>query len=157
MKKKVEVSRTNREFLKRIDALTDTTEGCDHSELEEELRGCGIDATHLKESAYDRLRQLATHKYTSLGKDIPEQMSQALRQLSPPTPEEEQQKKKSAASSRVKDFLANIRSSVTIPISGMNQSFAPAYRNRSEEISNEDEKLLNAHQVELDAKEPRHD
>ena len=124
MKKKVEVS-TNSEFLKRIDALTDTTEGCDRSELEVELRGCGIDPTRLKESAYDRVRQLATHKYTSLGKDIPEQMSRALRQLRPPTPEEEQQKKKSAASSRVKDFLANIRSSATLPISGMNESSAP--------------------------------
>jgi hypothetical protein len=108
MKKKVDVSKTTRDFLKRFDALTDTTEDSDRSELEEELRACGIDPTRLKNSAYDRLRRLATQNYTSLGKDVPAQMSRALRQLRPPTPEEEEDKKKLTASSKVKDFLSNL-------------------------------------------------
>jgi hypothetical protein len=157
MKKKVDVPKNTRDFLKRLDALTDAGEGDDRKELEEELRACGLDPERVKNSAYDRLRRSATHNYTSLGKDVPAQMSRALRQLRPPTPEEEEQNKKSAASSRVKDFLSTLRSSASLPVSAMNQSFAPAFRNKGVEITSEDEEILNAQQADLDAKEPRND
>jgi hypothetical protein len=157
MKKKVDVSKNTRDFLKRFDALTDTTDGYDRTELGEELRALGPDPERVKNSAYARLRQLATHNYTSLGKDVPARMSRALRQLRPPTPEEEEQKKNSVASSRVKEFLTNLRSSASLPIGGLNQSFATAFRNRLGEISKEDEEILNAQQVDLDAKETRND
>ena len=155
MKKKVGDSKNAREFLKRFDALTDTTADCERAELEEELRACGVDPARARSSAYDRLRKLATHHYTSLGKNVPAQMSQALRQLRPPTPEEAEEKKKSAASSKVKEFLSNIRlgTGAILPAGALNQSFARAFRNKAGEMSNEDEDLLNTQQADLDAQE----
>lgn len=156
MKKKVDVSKNAREFLKRFDALTDTTADCERAELEEELRACGVDPDRARSVAYDRLRKLATHHYTSLGKDVPAQMSQALRQLRPPSPEEVEKKKKSAASSKVKEFLSNIRSGAgaILQTGTLNQSFAPAFRMKAGEVSKEDEDILSAQQADLDAQEP---
>ena len=89
-------SQKDAEFVKRLDALIGAPDGRDNSALDEDLRECGIDPKQLREVAYERIRSIATQKFTSLGKDCPPQMREALRQLRPPTPEEEELNRRSS-------------------------------------------------------------
>jgi hypothetical protein len=147
-------SQKDAEFLKRLEALTDASNERDKSAVDEDLRECGIDPNELRKVAYDRIRNIATQKYISLGKDCPPQMREALRQLRPPTPEEEELNKKSQAASTVQGLLSSIRSGITSVLANpasAGGTFAPAFRNKQEELTQNDRDLLNAQQSELDS------
>jgi hypothetical protein len=147
-------SQKDAEFVKRLDALIGTPDGRDNSALDEDLRECGIDPKQLREVAYERIRSIATQKFTSLGKDCPLQMREALRQLRPPTPEEEELNRRSQAASTVQSLLSSIKVGVTSvlanPVSS-GAAFAPAFRNKQEELTQKDRDLLNSQQSELDS------
>ena len=138
-------------ILNRMDALLGTGEASE--DLISELRQLGIDAEELKGTAFQRIRALATQKYSSRGEDLPARMGEALSQLRPPTPVEEQARRKERANSRVKDMLAAIKnagSSFSVPA-----RFAPAYRNKETETPESDKELLEDQQKELDGEGER--
>lgn len=141
-------------FVKRFDALTGVANDRDKPALDEDLRECGIDPNQLRKVAYDRIRNIATQKYTSLGKDCPLQMQEALRQLRPPTPEEEEQSKRSQATSTVQSLLSSLKAGMASLLPSpapVGLTFAPAFRNKQEELTQKDRDLLNSQQSELDS------
>jgi hypothetical protein len=141
-------------FVKRLDALTGVANERDKAALDADLRECGIDPNQLRKVAYDRIRNIATQKYTSLGKDYPPQMREALRQLRPPTPEEEELNKKSQAASAVQGLLSSIKSGIASVLANPapgGATFAPAFRNRQEELTQKDRDLLHSQQSDLDS------
>jgi hypothetical protein len=81
-------------------------------------------------------------------------MREALRQLRPPTPEEEELNRRSQAASTVQSLLSSIKAGVTSvlanPVSS-GAAFAPAFRNKQEELTQKDRDLLNSQQSELDS------
>ena len=151
-------SQKDAEFVKRLDALIGAPDGRDNSALDEDLRECGIDPKQLREVAYERIRSIATQKFTSLGKDCPPQMREALRQLRPPTPEEEELNRRSQAASTVQSLLSSIKAGVTSvlanPVSS-GAAFAPAFRNKQEELTQKDRDLLNSQQSEFDSRQDK--
>jgi hypothetical protein len=80
-------------------------------------------------------------------------MVEAIRQFRPPTPEEEEQNKRSQATSTVQSLLSSIKAGVTSVLADpapAGATFAPAFRNKQEELTQKDHDLLNAQQSELD-------
>jgi len=76
-------------------------------------------------------------------------MSEALKQMRPPTPEEEKAAQSKKVNTRVEDFLALLKqagSAFAAPT-----AFAPAYRNKQEESSDGDEELIRKQQEDLDS------
>jgi hypothetical protein len=147
-------SQKDAQFLRRFDALTGATDEREKSAVDEDLLECGVDPNQLRKVAYDRIRNIATQKYLSLGKDCPPQMQEALRQLRPPTPEEEEQNKRTQAASLVQGLLSSIKagiSSVLPNSTPAGATFAPAFRNKHEELTEKDRDLLNSQQSELDS------
>lgn len=141
-------------FVKRLDALTGVPNDRDKPALDEDLRECGIDPNQLRKVAYDRIRNIATQKYTALGKDCPPQMQEALRQLRPATPEEEEQSKRSQATSTVQSLLSSLKTGMAslLPSAApAGPTFAPAFRNKQEELTQKDRDLLNSQQSDLDS------
>ncbi len=140
-------------FLKRLDALTGSSEDRDSSTVKEQLRERGVDPDLLRKAAYDRLRQSATQRYSSQGKNVPPQMVEALRQLRPPTPEEEEQTRTAEAASKVQSLLDHIKAGIAAVVDNNNEigDFAPAFRNKKGQVSRSDSDLLNSHQSELDS------
>lgn len=147
-------SQKDAEFLKRLDALTSPSDEPDKSAVDEDLHACGVDPNQLRKVAFDRIRSIATQKYTPFGKDCPPQMQEALRQLRPPTPEEVEQNKRSQATATMQSLLSSIKAGVTSVLANpapAGASFAPAFRNKQEELTQKDRDLLNAQQSELDS------
>jgi hypothetical protein len=141
-------------FVRRLDALTGVANDRDKAALDADLRECGVDPNQLRKVAYDRVRSIATQKYTSLGKDCPPQMLEALRQLRQPTPEEEELNKRSQATSTVQSLLSSIKSGITSVLANpapAGATFSPAFRNKQEELTQKDRDLLHAQQSELDS------
>jgi hypothetical protein len=148
MKKPNKISEKDRAFLDQVDALLDGPESSSN-DLKDELRQFGLDSDELRNVAFQRIRSFATQKYSSKGKDLPVRMSEALKQLRPPTAEEQQASSAERAKSRVQEFLAAIKNlgTNTFDVPG---NFAPAYRNKQEETSESDKKLLEDQQRKLD-------
>src|ERR1700723_1000480 len=143
-----------RVLLNRLVALTSTAEGRDQSVLDDDLRECGIDPTELRTIAYDRLRRVANHNYSTLDKETPPKLRDFLRQMRPPTPEEEQGKEQAQAASKINDLLSSIRSGIAstfrLPV-GRTENLGHAFRNKKEELTQRDRDLLKSHQSEIDA------
>lgn len=148
MKKPNKISEKDRAFLDQVDALLGNPEPSPN-ELRDELQQLGLDSDELEKVAFQRIRSFATQKYSSRGKDLPLRMSEALRQLRPPTPEEQEASRTERAKSRVQGFLAAIKNlgSSTLDVPA---NFAPAYRNKEEETPESDRKLLEDQQKQLD-------
>jgi len=148
MKKPKNISERNRAFLDQIDALIGDPEPAP-KELAAELEQVGLDSEELRNVGFQRIRSFATQKYSSKGKDLPVRLSEALKQLRPPTPEEQEASRAERAKSRVQGILAAIKnvggSTFTNP-----GNFAPAYRNKEDETSESDKKLLEDQQKQLD-------
>jgi hypothetical protein len=151
MKKPKDISDKDRAFLDRIDALVDNPDPSP-KDLAAELEQFGLDPDELRDQAFQRIRNFATRKYSSKGRDLPVRMSEALRQLRPPTPQEQQVSLAERAKSRVQGILAAIKDagSSTFAVSG---DFAPAYRNKEEETPESDKKLLEDQQKQLDGED----
>jgi hypothetical protein len=153
-KKKEKKSEDEDLFLDRLAALSEALDEGDESTLEEHLIECGIDPAELRRAAYDRLRLIASQNYTTLGRDCPPKLRDALRQMRPPTPEEEQERQKSQATSKINDLLSSIRSGITsalAPPATEAESLAHAFRNKKKELTQKDRDLLKAHQDEIDS------
>jgi len=148
MKKPKNISERDRAILDQIDALIGDPEPSP-KELAAELEQVGLDSDELRDVAFQRIRSFATQKYSSKGKDLPVRLSEALKQLRPPTPEEQEASRAERAKSRVQGILAAIKNvgSSTFATPG---NFAPAYRNKEEETSESDKKLLEDQQKQLD-------
>ena len=148
MKKLKTISQRDRAFLDQIDALIGDPEPS-QKELAAELEQVGLDSDELRNVAFQRIRSFATQKYSSKGKDLPVRLSEALKQLRPPTPEEQEAARAERTKLRVQGILAAIKnvggSSFAAP-----GNFAPAYRNKEEETSESDKKLLEDQQKQLD-------
>jgi hypothetical protein len=143
MKNKTNISPQDEKFLDEVDAILGVT---DDEEISSELDDCGVDPDAVRLELFQRIRRRATEKFTSRGEEIPPLMSDALRQLRPPSPEEQRTIDSNTAMSRVKDFLA----SLSAPASP-SASFAPAFRNKAGEISKRDEEILREQQRLLEA------
>lgn len=149
MKKIKNISEQHRAFLDQIDALIGDRQPSPE-ELAAELEQLGLDPGELRNEAFQRIRSFATQKYSSKGKDLPIRLSEALKQLRPPTPEEQEASRAERAKSRVQGILAAIRNVGTSSVAGPGD-FAPAYRNKKEgETSESDQKLLEDQQKQLD-------
>ena len=90
-------------------------------------------------------------RYTSLGKNPPQSMREALAQLRPATPEEEEQTKTAQALSKVQSILANIKSGAVSLLGNPGVSLAPAFRNKQVDLTQADRELLDAQQIEIDS------
>jgi len=148
MKKPKNLSEKDRAFLTHIDALLGTQEPSPN-DLAAELEQFDLNADELRNEAFQRIRSFATQKYSSKGKELPARMSEALRQLRPPTPAEQRASLAERAKSRVQNFLAAIKDT------GFNTfaepaTFGLAYRNKEDETPESDKKLLEDQQKELD-------
>jgi len=148
MKKPKNISERDRAFLDQIDALIGDPEPSP-KELAAELEQVGLDSDELRDVAFQRIRSFATQKYSSKGKDLPVRLSEALKQLRPPTPEEQEASRAERAKSRVQGILAAIKN-VGSSTFGTPGNLAPAYRNKEEETSESDKKLLEDQQKQLD-------
>jgi hypothetical protein len=148
MKKPKNISEKDRAFLNHIDALLGNPEPSPN-DLAAELEQFGLNPDELRNEAFQRIRSFATQKYSSKGKQLPARMSEALRQLRPPTPTEQQASLAERAKSRVQSILATIQDtgSTTFVVPA---TFAPAYRNKEDETHESDKKLLEDQQKELD-------
>jgi hypothetical protein len=89
MKKPKNISERDRAFLDQIDALIGDPEPSP-KELAAELEQVGLDSDELRDVAFQRIRSFATQEYSSKGKYLPIRLSEALKQLRPPTPEEQE-------------------------------------------------------------------
>lgn len=148
MKKPKNISEQDRAFLDQIDALIGDSEPSP-KELAAELEQLGLDPDELRNVAFQRIRSFATQKYSSKGKDLPVRLSEALKQLRPPTPEEQETSRAELAKSRVQGILAAIKNVGTATFAAPG-NLAPAYRNKEEETSESDKKLLEDQQKQLD-------
>jgi hypothetical protein len=148
MKKPKDISDKDRAFLDQIDALVDDPDSSP-KDLAAELEQFGLDPDELRDQAFQRIRSFATQKYSSKGRELPVRMSEALRQLRPPTPQEQQASRAERAKSRVQGILEAIKDAgaSTFAVPG---NLAPAYRNKEEETPESDQKLLEDQQKELD-------
>jgi hypothetical protein len=151
MKKPKDKSDKDRVFLDQIDALVGDPNSSP-KDLAVELEQFGLDPDELRDQAFQRIRSFATQKYSSKGRELPVRMSEALRQLRPPTPQEQQASLAERAKSRVQDILAAIKDAgaSTFAVPG---DFAPAYRNKEEETPESDKKLLEDQQKQLDGED----
>jgi hypothetical protein len=148
MKKPNRISEKDRAFLDQVDALLDSPESSSN-DLKDELQELGLDSEELQKAAFQRIRSFATQKYSSKGQDLPVRMSEALKQLRPPTAEEQQASSAERAKSRVQGLLAAIKNVGTNPLA-VPANLAPAYRNKEEETPESDKKLLEDQQKQLD-------
>lgn len=151
MKKPRDISEKDRAFLDQIDALVGDS-APSPKDLAGELEQFGLDADEVRDRAFQRIRSFATQKYSSKGRELPARLSEALRQLRPPTPQEQQASLAERAKSRVQGILAAIKDAgaSTFAVSG---DFAPAYRNKEEETPESDKKLLEDQQKQLDGED----
>jgi hypothetical protein len=147
MKKPKKISEKDRAFLDQVDALLDSP--ASSNDLKDELQQFGIDSDELRNVAFQRIRTFASEKYSSKGRGLPVRMSEALKQLRPPTAEEQQALSAQRAKSRVQGILAAIKNTGSSTFE-MPASFAPAYRNKEEETPESDRKLLEDQQKQLD-------
>src|ERR1035441_7377143 len=108
MKKHINISPREQEFLNRIDALVGSSDE-PASDLASELELLGIDPDELRSAAFQRIRSYASIKYLSRGMNPPARMSEAMKQMRPPTPEEEKAAQSKRAGTRVQDFLASLK------------------------------------------------
>ena len=152
MKKPNPISDQDREFLEQLDALIGSAEPT-AEELAADLEECGVDPKALKEATFQALRAYATANYSSKGAALPPLMSEALKQMRPPSPEEQAAARSERATSRVKSLLASLRGVGESLSSG--QSFAPAFRNKQEGMPDSDKEILRQQQEELDQKTRR--
>jgi hypothetical protein len=148
MKKPKNISERERACLDQIDALIGDQKPSP-KELAAELEQLGLNPDELRNVAFQRIRSFATQKYSSRGKDLPVRLSEALKQLRPPTPEEEEVSRTEHAKSRVQGILAAIKNVGTATFAAPG-NFAPAYRNKEEETPESDRKLLEEQQKQLD-------
>ena len=152
MKKPNSISDQDRRLLEQLDALVGGMEPSS-AELAAELEAYDVDPKELRESAFQRIRAYATKQYSSRSADLPPMMSEALKQMRPPTPQEQEAERSERATSRVQNLLASLRGageSLTL-----NRSFALAYRNKQEDTPDSDEELLRQQQEDLDKKAKR--
>jgi hypothetical protein len=151
-KKKAKISRETESFYEKVDALLGAPPQREIAEIEGQLRLEGIDPERLGQSAHTRLRELAVHRYLSLGKDVPLELQEAIRQLRPPTAEQIEEREMSQANSTIKDFLAKIKAgAASILDPGVpDAAFAPAFRrNKRQPLSENDQEILDAQQSEV--------
>jgi hypothetical protein len=148
MKKPNGISEKDRALLDQVDALLGNPEPSS-KDIKDELQHLGLDADELQKVAFERIRTFATQKYSSKGKDLPVRMSEALRQLRPPTPEEQEASRAERAKSRVQGLL-NAMKTASRNAFAVPANLAPAYRNKEEETPETDKKLLEDQQKELD-------
>ncbi|WP_128915504.1 hypothetical protein [Granulicella sibirica] len=150
MKNLKTISDQDRALLDQIDALIGNSE-VSPAALSSEMTALGIDPSELQQAVFQRLRKVATQKYSSMGNDAPPLMSEALKQTRPLTVQEEQIVRSERAASRVQDFLSSLKNG------GLFQqplAYAPAYRNKQEDATDDDE-LLRAQQEDLDNESER--
>jgi hypothetical protein len=148
MKKPTNISENGRAFLDQIDALLDNPEPSPN-DLATDLKQFGLESDELRTVVFQRIRSFATQKYSSKGKELPTRMSEALRQLRPPTPEEQEAFRAECAKSRVQGILAAIKNVGTATFA-VPADLAQAYRNKEEETPASDKKLLEDQQKQLD-------
>jgi hypothetical protein len=151
MKKPKNISERDRAFLDQIDALIGDPEPSP-KELAAELEQVGLNPDELRDVAFQRIRSFATQKYSSKGKDLPVRLSEALKQLRPPTPEEQEASRAERAKSRIQGILAAVKNVGTSTFATRG-NFAPAYRNKEEETSESDKRLLEDQQKQLDGED----
>jgi hypothetical protein len=151
MKKPKNISERDRAFLDQIDALIGDPEPSP-KELAAELEQVGLNPDELRDVAFQRIRSFATQKYSSKGKDLPVRLSEALKQLRPPTPEEQEASRAERAKSRIQGILAAVKNVGTSTFATPG-NFAPAYRNKEEETSESDKRLLEDQQKQLDGED----
>jgi hypothetical protein len=148
MKNLKNISAQEQEFLDKVDALVGSAEAS-AADIASELEQAGIDPEELRRAAFQRIRSFANEKYTARGMNLPPRMSEALKQMRPPTTEEEKSAQSKKANTRVQDFLASLKqtgSALTAPT-----AFAPAYRNKQEETPDGDDELIRKQQEDLDS------
>ena len=130
----------------RVDALIGASEPTP-AELSAELAAFGLHPEDLQRALFQRVRAVATERYTSMGRALPTLMSEALKQTRPRSPDEERAYQAGSATSRVQGILGLIQNAgrqFSQPL-----TFAPAFRNK-DDAAGDDEDLLRAQQQELD-------
>jgi hypothetical protein len=150
MKNPKAISDQDRALLDQINALIGSSE-VSPTALSSEMTALGIDPSELQHAVFQRLRKVATQKYSSMGNDAPPLMSEALKQTRPLTVQEEQTVRYERATSRVQDFLSSLKIGNLFlqPLAS-----APAYRNKQEGAQDDDD-LLRSHQEDLDDESER--
>jgi hypothetical protein len=147
MKKPKNISAKDQAFLDQIDALVGNSD-ISAPDLAAEVEQFGINPNELRQAAFQRIRSFANEKYSSRGLNLPPRMSEALRQMRPPTPQEQEAAQSARAISRVQGLLESLKevgNVFTAPT-----TFAPAYRNKQEGTPESDEQLLQDQQKDLD-------
>jgi hypothetical protein len=132
--------------LDKFDALLGSVESS--YDVTSELQQFGLNAEDLRSAAFQRIRERATQRYSSRGKDIPPKMGEALAQLKPPTAAEEHALKEKRAVQHVQNFLAAVRTAGASAFQPL--SLAPAFRNKEDETPESDRQLLDEQQKQLD-------
>jgi hypothetical protein len=150
MKNPKNISAQDQAFLDQIDALLGISE-TSAPDLALELELFGIDPNELRQAAFKRIRSFATEKYSSRGLDMPHLMSEALRQLRPPTPQEQEAAQSARAESRVQGLLSSLKLAGNAYFTPA--PFAPAYRNKQEGTPESDEQLVEEQQRDLDGED----
>lgn len=145
------------EIHEGLELLFGSEEDLTDEELRAELEQVGVDGDALSRKAHEYLRGLATHQFSSLGRDVPQEMNVALRQLKPPTPEQERDRVKSGADARVKRIIDAARDKTSLVLSSIaaSASVQPdyAFRNKGD-LSESDLEILRAGEEELKADPP---
>ncbi|MGA3314830.1 MAG: hypothetical protein ABSC64_00165 [Candidatus Korobacteraceae bacterium] len=123
-----------------------------NDELEADLNDLGVDTKILARHAHRRLLDLANHHFSSLSRQIPAEMSKALSQLKPPTPEQQAAETSAGADSRVKSILAAAKSKTSSFVeslaAGTKAQPEYAFRNKGE-LTDSDTEILESGQEEL--------
>ena len=146
MKTSKTISAQDRALLDRINSLIGISDPTPEA-LASDMTDLGIDPKELQQAVFQRVRGVATQKYSSMGKNMPALMSEVLKQTRPPTAQEEEASRSERATSRVQGFLASLKDAGRMFDQPL--AFAPAYRNKQQDAV-EDEALLRSHQEALD-------
>lgn len=147
MKKPKNISAQDQVLIDRINALVDDSD-MSPLDLAAELKQFGIDPDDLRQTAAQRIRAFATQKYSSLGLHLPVRMGEALNQMRPLTPKEQESALSARAKSRMQDILSSLRSGSDTFIAP--SKLAPAFRNKKDDITEADKRLLERQQRDLD-------
>jgi hypothetical protein len=123
-----------------------------NDELEADLNDAGIDTGILAKDAHRRFLDLANHHFSTLGRPVPAEMSKALGQLKPLTPEQQVVKTRGEADSRVKNILAAVKNKTSLFVetlaSGTIQQPEYAFRNKGE-LTESDLDILESGKTEM--------
>ncbi len=142
---------TAQDVTKTLDHLFGSEEDLTDEELSLELAALGMRTETLEETAYKRLRQLASERFSWSGQALPSRLATALRELRPPSAEEEKAKTTVFAKRALQDIFRAVAQPNILTSLTASASEQPAFSFRSKgDLTASDQELLESEQAEVD-------